>query len=107
MGAIKQQLEMVDLFVQHFCGGRLTADKLDHYVFFVRNAESGIVSQYGLKVIQFDDRWFAIRHNYDTGETTMEELDELAPLPWSGWVAEFDACHEAIFGLPGLIVEID
>lgn len=107
MGAIKQQLEMIDLFVQHFCDGQLTAAKLEHYVFFVRNAVTGKVFQYGIKVIQFDDRWLSVYHNYDAGETNMEELDDLAPTPWASWVAESEACHEAIFRLPGLIVEID
>lgn len=107
MGAVKQQLEMIDLFVQHFCDGELSAAKLEHYVFFVRDMATGKVSQYGLKVVQFDDRWLSVSHNYDTGETTLEDMDDLAPPPWSAWVAESEACHEAIFRLPGLIVEID
>lgn len=107
MGAVKRKLEMIDDFAARFEGGLLTADGLSRYV--VSTVDPVVcdeVREYFVQVASFDDYWFAV-----IGETGRPESAELvnlgrfdSELPME---EEHLACCEALFSVPGVIIEID
>lgn len=107
MGAVKRKLEMIEDFAARLPGGLLTTSELARRVVAtVDPVACDEVREYSVHVASFDDYWFAV-----IGECCRPESAELVNLgrfesdiPME---EEHLACAEALFLVPGIIIEID
>lgn len=107
MGAVKRKLELIDDFAARLPGGLLSASELSRRVVAtVDPVACDEVREYNVQVASFDDYWFAI-----IGEANSPESAELVNLGRFESVVPMEeehlACAEALFSVPGIIIEID
>ena len=107
MGAVKRKLEMIEDFAARLPGGVFTASELARRVVAtVDPVACDEVREYSVQVVSFDDYWFAV-----IGECCRPESAELVNLGRFESVTpteeEHVACAEALFAIPGIIIEID
>lgn len=103
MGAVKRKLEMIEDFASRFEGGMITASELSNYV--VSSVVGDEVREYFVEVYSFEGWWYAILGTPDNPEAFEQDLGRFA----SGSPSEEEhlACVDALFAVPGIIIEID
>lgn len=111
MGAVKRKLEMIDDFAARFEGGLLTADGLSRYVVStVDPTDCDLVLSWSVSVIRFGGSfqayWVAVIWSHDNEITGTAHLGRF-PDAESDAEEEHLACVEALFAVPGIIIEID
>lgn len=107
MGAVKRKLEMIEDFAARLPGGLLTVSELSRRVVStVDPVACEEVREYSVQVVSFDSYWFAVIGTFDNPESA--ELVSLgrfeSDIPME---EEHLACVEALFAVPGIIIEID
>ena len=105
MGIVKRKMEKIDLFSTHFCEGEIRADYLRLFCVFAENM-LGEVRGYGVRVFHFDGFFWAAIGEYERPELTDLVLIGI-PEGETAESREHNACIEALFCVPGVIVEID
>ena len=102
MGAVKRKLEMIEDFASRFEGGMVKASELSSYV--VSSVVGDEVREYFVEVYSFDGWWSVIFGTPDNPEAFEQDLGRFDGSPPE---EEHLACVEALFNVPGIIIEID
>lgn len=107
MGAVKRKLETIEDFAARLPNGLLTSAELARRVVStVDPVACDEVREYSVHVASLDDYWFAVVGTVDNPESA--ELINLGRFEsGSPFEEEHLACAEALFNVPGIIIEID